>query len=347
MKALVFYEPFDIRVEEVPTPTINDDEALLRVKACAVCGTDVRIYRHGHFKIPKGERRILGHEVVGELVEVGSKVELFRPGARVSVAPNIGCGTCDACVSGHNQLCPQYEAFGISLDGGIAEYMKVTAKAIRQGNLLELDAEIDWKEAVLAEPLSCVLSGHEACQSKLGDNMVIIGTGPIGALHLLVARLSGVDLIVVSDTSDERLEEARSLGADVLVNPTRDDLHEVVMDVTKGRGADVVIIACSVPQVCTEALTLAATHGRILFFGGMPAGSENVLLNINLIHYRELKLFGTTGSNIRQFRKANRLLVKHKEEFTRLVKHTFSLTSAVEAVQWAASGKGLKTVVIP
>ena len=144
MKAVFYYGRGDLRLEEVDIPKIHEDEMLIKVKACAVCGTDLRIFKFGHFKIPEGTKRVLGHEVAGEIVQVGSQVRTYSAGMRVAIVPNIGCGTCQMCIEGFNQMCPDYEAFGISLDGGFQEYILILK---RHG----LDCEIlitndkDWK----------------------------------------------------------------------------------------------------------------------------------------------------------------------------------------------------------
>jgi len=121
MKAAYFYAPDQMGVEEVAEPSIRDDEMLIRIRAASICGTDMRIFRYGHFKIPEGQRRVLGHEIAGEIVQVGRLVEGYHKGMRVTATPNIGCGRCEFCRDGYNNMCPDYEAFGISIDGGFQE----------------------------------------------------------------------------------------------------------------------------------------------------------------------------------------------------------------------------------
>ena len=178
MKAAVFHGINDLRVDEVARPRIDETEILIKVRAVAVCGTDNRIYRFGHFRIPTGTRRVLGHEVSGEVVEVGARVRDFAKGDRVAVAPNVGCGTCHLCVQGFHQLCPANEAFGITLDGGFEEYMKVSAFALI--NVAKIPAEMGFEEATLIEPLSCVFNAYEAHRTVPGDTVCVSGAGPIG-----------------------------------------------------------------------------------------------------------------------------------------------------------------------
>lgn len=339
MKKAVYLGPHVLEVVEDGVPIIGPDEALLRVRDCTICGTDLRIYNYGHFKIPPGAKRVLGHEVVGEIAEVGSQVQGLKPGMRVAIAPNIGCGHCDMCVQGWNQLCPDYEAFGISLDGGFAEYMKIPAAAIRQGNILEIPEGISYREAVLAEPLSCVYNGFESIAIKPGDTVVVFGAGPIGLLHVQLARLGGAARIILCEPVEERLQEGGRYGADILINPQKEDIKVVVKEETKGKGADAVITAVSAAVVQQQALEIAGVHGRINFFGGLPRGQETVSLNTNLIHYKQLIVTGTTGSNHRQYRRALELIAARKVETGSLIGRIYPLEAITEAFQQGNTGK--------
>ncbi|MCX8130601.1 MAG: zinc-dependent dehydrogenase [Clostridia bacterium] len=345
MKAAYFYGVGDIRVEEVEIPKIDEEEILIKVRATAVCGTDLRIYKFGHFKIPEGTKRVLGHEIAGEIVEVGSKVKGYTIGMKVATPPNIGCGTCPACIAGFNQMCPDYEAFGISLDGGFQEYMKIPAFAIKAGNVVRIPAGLSFEEAAITEPLSCCYNSYKALKTVPGDTVLVIGAGPIGALHVMMNKLAGATKIIVADISQERLEEIKALGADVIINSGTNNLIEEVNKETNGAGANVIITACSVPDLQRQALEVASVHGRINFFGGLPKGKEEVTLNTNLIHYKELIALGTTGSSISDYYKSMQIVASGKVNAKALVSATFSVEDTVKAFEYAAAGKGMKAVV--
>jgi L-iditol 2-dehydrogenase len=344
MKAACYYGVGDIRVEEVPVPEIGENELLVRVKACAVCGTDNRIYRHGHFKIPAGTKRVLGHETCGEIAKAGARLERFAAGDRVAIAPNIGCGSCHLCIQGFNQLCPTYEAFGISIDGGFAQYLRIPAGAI--GNVVHIPEHVSYREAVLIEPLSCVYNAYEAHKTIPGDTVLIIGAGPIGALHALLNKRAG-GRVVVADLSAARLAEMRKYGADLVIQSSEVDLKSEMDRITSGRGADVVITACSVPEMQSLALELAGCHGRVSLFGGLPQGKEIVALNTNLIHYKELLVTATTGSSMLDFHNAVRILSAGDFEVASLVTRIFPLEKTVAAFEYAAKGLGMKALVAP
>lgn len=346
MKAAYYYGIGDIRIEDVDIPKINEDEMLIKVKACAVCGTDLRIFKFGHFKIPQGVKRVLGHEIAGEIAEVGSKVKGYTAGMKVATPPNIGCGTCPMCIQGFNQLCPDYEAFGISLDGGFQEYMKVPAYAIKEGNVVPIPEGVSFEEAAVTEPLSCCYHSYKALNTVPGDTVLIIGAGPIGALHAMMNRLAGAAKVIVADISQERLNEIKNLGADVIINSGEKNLAEEVKKETNGMGASVIITACSVPELQRQALEMASAHGRINFFGGLPKGKEEVTLNTNLIHYKELIALGTTGSSISDYYKSLQIVSSGKINVKALISATFGIAETVKAFEYAASGKGMKAVVV-
>lgn len=346
MKAAYYYGIGDIRIEEVDVPKINEEEILIKVRACAVCGTDLRIFKFGHFKIPADTKRVLGHEIAGEIVQVGSKVKGYTVGMKVAVPPNVGCGTCPMCINGYNQLCPDYEAFGISLDGGFQEYMKIPAFAIKAGNVVPIPEGVTYEEAAITEPLSCCYNSYEALKTVPGDTVLVIGAGPIGALHMMINQLAGATKVIVADISQRRLEEIKDLGADIIINSAEKDLSDEVMKETEGRGADVIITACSVPDLQRQALEMAAPHGRINFFGGLPKGKEEVTLNTNLIHYKELIALGTTGSSIADFYKSLQIVASKKVNAKGLVSAMFSVEETAKAFEYAASGQGMKALVV-
>lgn len=347
MKAARFYDIGDIRLENVPIPEIAEDEILIRIKTCAICGTDLRIYKFGfgHYKVADGTARILGHEIAGEIAEVGRRVRGYEKGMRVSVPPNVGCGHCLDCVEGYHQLCPQNVAFGIGYDGGFAEYMRVPANAVERGNVIPIPDELSYEEAAMVEPFSCTFNSYQALQTKPGDTVLIIGAGPIGACHVMISKLAGAANILVADVSDTRLAQIGHFGADHTVNSAREDLLAFLHRHNNNRGADVVITACSVPEVQIQALELARTHGRINFFGGMPKGKEFVTLNTNHIHYKELIVLGTTGSSMQDYHNSIKIAASGRVPLKDLITGRFRIEEIQKAFDYAGAGEGLKSIV--
>ncbi len=346
MQAAVYRGIEDIEVAQVDRPEPGPGEALMRVGAGGVCGTDLRIFGNGHHRIPPGTHRILGHELAGEIVAVGEGVTDLAAGDRVGIAPNVGCGVCRQCVSGWTNLCADYEAFGISLDGAFADYMLITREAIRQGNVVPIPEDLPFTEAALAEPLSCCLNGQEAVGLGV-DVVLVVGAGPIGMMHVLLAQLSGARTVIVSELSETRLERARELGADIVVNPRKTSLEDRVRELSDGEGADVVIVAAPAPNAQEESLEIAARQGRVNFFGGLPKDRPHIQFNSNLVHYKQLVVTGTTGSNVRQYRSTINLLASGRIDLAPLVGVTLPLGEVHQAIQRAQAGEEMRVLLEP
>ncbi len=347
MFAATYTQDEELRLEEVAIPKISDDEMLLRVMSSSICGTDLRIIQHGHHKLQPGQKIVLGHEFSGTIETMGSRVQNYHPGQRVAVAPNVGCGLCSQCIAGKANMCPNYEAFGISFDGGHAEFVKIPASVISQGNVMPLPDKVSFEEASLNEPLSCVINSISACRIFLGDTIVIFGAGPMGLLHLMLAKLSGAGIVIVCDIMDDKLERAQELGADHIINPQRSDPKKAILSLTQAHGADVVVTACPAHSVQEQAIEMAAPFGRICFFGGLPHKDPKITINSNLIHYRNLIVTGVTGGSNADYKKGLKLLVGKRINLMAVVSATYHLSQAHEAFQTALTGKALKIILRP
>lgn len=347
MTAAVYRRPGELDVEQRAVPDIGPDEALLRVGGAGICGTDLRIFHGQHRKYPPGVTRVPGHEVAGDVVEVGANVKGLTVGDRVFVAPNVGCGHCRQCTTGNVNRCPDYEALGVTMDGAFAEYVRIPAAAVRQGNLIPIDQDADPAVAALIEPFACVLRGQRAVSIRPGDVILVIGAGPIGVMHVMLAGVQGAAHIISSEYVAQRLAQAERAGADTVVDAQEENLAAVVEDVTRGAGTDVVIVAAPAHAAQAEALQLAAVGGRINFFGGLPKDRPTVELDSNLIHYKELIVTGTTGSTNEDCRRAAALLSSGRVDLATLVTARFPLQQANEAFQVAEDRQSMKVVFEP
>jgi len=347
MLAAVYYGPLDLRVEQREIPSITADELLLRVECASICATDLRIIQGSHRKFGPGTVRVPGHEIVGTIEEVGPNVEGYRVGDKAFIAPNVGCGHCRQCRAGLNNLCPDYDAFGITFDGGFAQYMRVTAPAIEQGNVILVDRAADAASMALAEPFSCVMHGQERVGVGADDNVLIEGAGPIGIMHLLLARLRGARRIIVCDLSQHRLARASEFGADRVIDITQENLTELVMDETGGAGPDVIIVAAASPAAFEAAVSLAAVGGRINFFAGLPKERPFISLDANLVHYKELIVTGSTGCSTNDCRKAAELVASGRVDLRPLISERFPLLEAKSAIEAAQGQHGLKVILEP
>src|SRR5512140_743966 len=224
MLAAVYHGPNDLRVEDVPVPAIGKGELLVKVMSASICGTDMRIFHGNHRMYAPGTVRIPGHEVVGAIAQVGDEVRGYAVGQRVFCAPNTGCGHCLQCISGNNNLCANYDAIGVTSDGGFAEYVRIPANSVQQGNVIPVQENVDPAVAALMEPFACVVRGQNALHIQPGETVLVIGAGPIGVMHTKLAKARGAGCVIVSEPIPDRAAQAKRMGADCVVNPTAEDL---------------------------------------------------------------------------------------------------------------------------
>lgn len=346
MKAAIYQGVGEIQITDVPEPSISPDYPVkLRVDACAICGTDVRTYRHGkHNVIPP---QILGHEVSGTVVEKLDSVRNLEVGDRVAMSAVVSCGECYYCSRGLQNRCLEWTAIGYEHPGAFAEFMTVPARLLEFEGVNKVSKETPATEACLCEPLACCINGQELSRVSLGDSVLIIGGGPIGILHVGLAKVMGSTKIMVSERSPFRREMAGKFGADVVIDPNREDLKDRVMEETEGRGADVIIVAAPSGKAQEEALNIAAKRGRINFFGGLPKDNPNITIDANVVHYRELFLHGSADSTPRQNQIALQLISSGRIPAGQLVTHTLPLDQLVEGIGIVERREGMKVVIQP
>lgn len=345
MKAALLQGIQSIKIAEVPVPTIGADEVLLRVKSAFVCGTDVRFFLNGYPGIDEENPRILGHEFAGVIEEVGELVHGYTKGTPVAVAPNYGCGVCDLCVSGHSEMCKESDALGVTVDGGFAEFVRIPARAVQQGNLAPIPEGVSFSEAALAEPLSCVYNAYEKIGIYPGDTVLVIGSGPIGIMHCLVALAAGATTVLISDISEERMDLAVQIDSRIKPLVAGEKQLEELKNITGGKLADLVITAASVAEIQEQAFSLVGQNGRVMFFGGLPKGKSTVSLDTNEIHYKQLLVAGTTRQSLRQYRKCLDLIGSKALDVRPLITSRGSIDDVVEAIEDARGGRGLKRVI--
>ena len=343
MKALRLYGPKDIRLVDIEKPVIGPDELLLKPEAAAICGTDVRMWQNGMKGVDEAHPLTLGHEFAGTIVEVGANVPFYRPGMRVGMQPNIGCGICDRCVSGNFHLCDDYRAFGINMDGAFAEYVRIPGDAVLRGNLQVLPENVSSEEAAVCEPLSCAYNGFTKCFVKPGDFALVVGAGPTGAMHAQLLHMAGA-VVTMNDVVPERLEMCKQIMPFIEIY-SGDDLPGYVNAWTRGRGLDVAITACPVPSVQQAMLGLMNYGGRINFFGGLPASREPIPIDTNIIHYKELIVTGSTRSSVAQFRKVLDFVSQGLLDTRSVITHRYPLDDIMDAFENARAAKGIKHVI--
>lgn len=349
MRVVAYEGPNRFQLDDRADVELARGEARLQVEACGVCGTDVRIYKGEHSAYEHAAGRVPGHEIVGRIVEfsVDAQVDEVDVGDRVFVAPNIGCGACVQCASGNENLCRRTEGIGITRDGAFADHLVVPGAAVERGNLIPLDPTIDPATATLIEPLACVLRGQQKVHLGLGDTVFVAGGGPVGLLHVALAKASGASLIICSEPSEQRREAAIKAGAGHVIDPLTTDPAELATDLTDGAGVDVVITAAPIHAIQTQAIELAGAGGRVLFFGGLPKSRPTVEIDSNIIHYRELLVAGTTASTNQNCRDAAALINAGVLSLDWMVSDIVALEHFADAIDKVQDATALKVVLAP
>ena len=344
MQAAVFQGNDNIVVQSVPDPLLEDGEVLLEVDACSVCGTDLRTYHHGHKNIVAP--RILGHEFAGRVVESRAPNAHMKVGDRVVMYIVLACGKCRYCRAGRTNLCDSRTTMGYQRDGAFAKYIKIPARGVRQ--LYKVDSNVSQEHMSLAEPLGCVINAYSRTRVGLKDTVAVIGAGPIGVMHALVARAQGAQKVFMLDLSQNRLEMAKRFDIDGAVRVSVDGSHlEHIKDLTDGFGPSVVIVAVSAGAACVDALAMAGKAARINFFAGLPKSNPTVALDLNQVHYKELEISGSYSENASDFDAARALIAGGRFPADKIITHRLPLERINEAWSLMESGEALKVTVLP
>jgi len=345
MRAVVYYAPGDIRIEEVPKPECGLGELLVRIDACAVCGTDLKSRQHGNPRIKAP--LIMGHEFTG-IVETVSPdaVGGFQPGDRVVMATSISCGQCFYCGRGWRNLCANLAPMGFSYPGGMAKYTVIPALALAGGHVIKVPPHVEAKCAALAEPISCAVNSIQKCEVQNGDIVLVIGAGPLGLLNALVARAAGAAAIFLSEPNPLRRKQAEQFELDRILNPEVDDLSKIVRNVTGGRGADVVIVAAPAVPPQEQALSLVRRHGTVNLFASLPVGNSMLTIDSRMIHYDEIRLIGSSDSTPKHVQEAVAIIAEKKIPVEKIASHCLPLENIEEAFALMTDGSALRVVLL-
>ena len=346
MKAAVVKEKNVMTVEDIPIPDVPADSMLVRVRACAICGSDVRIFRRGdaRAKYPV----VIGHEIAGVVEKLGANVKGFKEGEAVCVAPGHGCGECIYCKTGHSNVCVNPRpSIGYASNGGFAEYMVPPANVVRLGFVNRIPDGLSFDEASMSELLACCLNAQENTPVRDGDTVLIMGAGPAGCMQIALSRWKGAKKIIITQRSRGRLELARRFAPDRLVASREEDLAKAVFEETDGLGADAIFVCAPSKEAQEQALSVLAPRGRVNFFGGLPKDNRHITIDANAIHYQEFFIGGASSSLARQNREALDLIAAGKIEAEKYITHRFGLGQIAQAFETVESRTAVKVVVNP
>ncbi len=345
MKAAVYEGVGKFAVKEVENPKLPHGGCIIEIEYCAICGTDVKAYVHGNPRMKPP--LILGHEFCGRITELDPYVKEFKVGDRVTLATSLPCGRCYLCQEGVSNMCENIQPVGTGLSGAFCKYLVLPYQALAHGNLLKVPDNVKSESASLSEPLGCVINGQLIVGVRGGDTVVVIGAGPIGWMHVGVAKAFGASRVILVQRSRSRLDMAKGIKADETICSDEEDPLKRVNELTGGRGAEVVIVSCPSHDAQADSIKMVRKGGRISFFSSLPKDKPEATLNTNLLHYKELRVCGSSDSRPYHQRLALELLSMGKIDVSGLITHKFPLSRILEGLEIMRKKEGLKVLISP
>ena len=338
MKVAMYYSLDDVRYEDMPVPKIGSEEILVEIKACGICGSDLMDW-YLKTRVPL----VLGHEPAGIVVEVGDKVEGFKPGDRVFVHHHVACLTCHYCIRGAFTMCEKFGRTHIH-PGGFAEYFRVPAPNL-QIDTLRIPDHLSFEEATLIEPVACCVRALTKCNIQPGDDVAVIGAGPSGIIHTILLRNSGVGQIIVSDLVDYRLRAAERFGADLTIYLKNEYLFENVKEATQGRGVDIVVVTAPNINALSAGIDICRKGGTICLFA--PTSPEEYMpIQPHKLFFSEIKVVPSYSTSHVETRIALTLTSSGRIKAKELITHRFPLSRANDAFKTAAKSKECLKVIV-
>ena len=337
MKVAMYYNNNDVRIEEMPIPKIDDNELLVKVQVCGICGSDVMEW----YRLKKAPR-VLGHEIAGDIVKVGKNVKKFKVGDRIFVSHHVPCNTCSFCKNDQHTLCETLHSTNF-YPGGFAEYLKVPEINVDRG-VFVLPKEMSYEEGAFIEPLACAVRGMRIAGMKSGQSVLVLGSGVAGLLNIKLAKAMGASKIFATDIDDYRLKTAKKLGANVVIH-AKENVPKVVKKHNDGKLADLVIPCVGVPSAIKQAIESVHLGGTVLFFAPTEPGLDIPFPLFDLWN-KQVKMISTYAGASRDLEEAIELIRTKKVKVTDLITHRFPLSKAVEGFKLAAQAKNSIKIII-
>ena len=337
MKA-VLLENGKVVIKDVPKPKIKEKgDVIVKMKACGLCGTDIEKIE-GQYT---ASQPILGHEPAGIIDE--SSVDFLKPGQRVFAHHHVPCYECYYCTHGSPTMCPYYRKTNLD-PGGFAEYFRVPAWNVLRGGVLVLPDSVTFEEGAFIEPLATVIRAQRRVKINKGDSVLVVGAGPMGLLHVMMAKVNGAGTIITSDVADFRVEFAAKVGADYSLNARKVDVPSEVKKLTDGRGADIAIIASGSPSAIISGLKSVRRGGYVLLFG-VPYKGTILNYDISELLNNEISIITSNAAVEEDTKEALKLIYEKKVEVAKLITHKFPLDEFNEAVRVAKEGEAIKVII--
>ena len=339
MKVAMYYNNNDVRIEEMLVPKINDNELLVKVKASGICGSDVMEW----YRL-KTAPRVLGHEISGDIVEVGKNVKKYKVGDRVFISHHVPCNNCNFCNNDQHTLCDTLHSTNF-YPGGFAEYLKVPEINVDRGTFV-LPKEISYEEGAFIEPLACVVRGFRIAEMKPEQSILVLGSGIAGLLQIKLAKAMGARKIIATDINANRLKIAKKFGADITIN-AKENISKNVKKNNKGNLADLVILCAGVPSAVKQAFESVAPGGTILFFAMTKPGIE-IPFHLFDIWNKQVKIVSTYAGAPKDIIYAIDLIRSKKVVVGDMISHRLPLSEAAKGFQLVAKAQdSIKVILQP
>jgi L-iditol 2-dehydrogenase len=341
MKAVFVKGRSTVSVDEVNNPTmVGAGDVIVEMRACGLCGSDLeKVY--GEYGMSSGR---LGHEPAGEVVSVGKDVKGFVPGDRVFIHHHVSCYSCHYCLRGDHTMCPEYQKSNIS-PCGLAEQFLVPAWNVSRGGLIKLPDSMNFDEASLIEPFACCIRAWNKAGFQAGDDIAVLGAGPAGLMHVLLAKAFGAGRIFVSDINDFRLNFAAKYGVTAFNSILIQDFGQRIKEQTGGRGVDIVIVATGSTNALLQAFDLTRRAGKIVLFGVPPKGS-NISYDMSRLYSNEHSLIPSYAASEIETNQAIRMMTEKRVDVAPLITHRFDIRDASEAIKCAHAAKDAMKVIV-
>ena len=340
MKAVFVKGHSSVAVDEVKSPEmVSAGDVIVKMRACGLCGSDLeKIY--GEYGMSSGR---LGHEPAGEVVAVGKAVKGFAPGDRVFIHHHVACYSCHYCKHGDHTMCPAYQTSNIS-PCGLAERFLVPEWNVSRGGLVKLPKSVSYDEASLIEPLACCIRAWNKCNFQKGDDVAVLGAGPAGLMHVMLAQVYGARKVVVLDINDFRLGFARKYGVEAFKSATP-DLADKIKSATEGRGVDVCVVATGSIKALLQSFELTRNGGNIMLFGVPPKGSL-MSYDMSKLYSSEHSIIPSYAASEKETNEALELIAEKEADMASLITHRFDISEAAEAVKCAHEAKDAMKVIV-
>ena len=343
MKIANWYGGKDFRIEDAPRREIEDNEALIAVRAVAICGSEMHAYTGVSKRRQEvhGLPLVMGHEFSGEVAEVGKNVEKVVVGDRVTINPIVTCGKCEQCITGQTNICKNFSLIGLHVDGAFAEYIPVLGE-----NCYKIPDSMSFEEAALIEPCSVGVHAANVTRLDLGDDIAVLGVGTIGLMALQAVRCAGAGRIFASGHHDFKLNIAKKLGADAVINSKKEDPVKRIMALTDGEGVDAVLEAVGSRTTVQQGLDLVKKGGTVTVIGMREKTMELGMLNVAM---KEIRIQGDYGYTKREFGSSLKMAIAKKLNLKQFITHTFPLTDISKAFELLAQKKenAIRVIVKP